>query len=57
MPGNQDFIDAVYGNFPLLIVLISVVTYILLARAFRSLLHAAQGGRAEHHQRRGRVGP
>jgi RND superfamily putative drug exporter len=38
MPGNQDFIDAVYGNFPLLFVLISVVTYLLLARAFRSLL-------------------
>ncbi|MFL5843669.1 MAG: MMPL family transporter [Solirubrobacteraceae bacterium] len=38
MPGNQDFIDAVYGNFPLLIALISIVTYILLARAFRSLL-------------------
>jgi RND superfamily putative drug exporter len=38
MPGNNDFIDAVYGNFPLLIVLISIVTFLLLARAFRSLL-------------------
>jgi RND superfamily putative drug exporter len=38
MPGNQDFIDAVYGNFPLLIALISIVTFLLLARAFRSLL-------------------
>jgi RND superfamily putative drug exporter len=35
---NADFIDAVYGNFPLMIALISIVTFILLARAFRSLL-------------------
>ncbi len=35
---NHDFIDAVYGNFPLMIALIGVVTFILLARAFRSLL-------------------
>jgi RND superfamily putative drug exporter len=38
MPGNNDFIDAVYGNFPLLVLLISIVTFLLLARAFRSLL-------------------
>jgi RND superfamily putative drug exporter len=35
---NDDFIDAVYGNFPLMIALIAIVTFILLARAFRSLL-------------------
>ncbi len=35
---NQDFIDAVYGNFPLMIGLIALVTFVLLARAFRSLL-------------------
>src|SRR5207244_6921456 len=35
---NSDFIDAVYGNFPLMIALIAVITFILLARAFRSLL-------------------
>jgi RND superfamily putative drug exporter len=35
---NTDFIDAVYGNFPLMIALIAIVTFILLARAFRSLL-------------------
>jgi RND superfamily putative drug exporter len=35
---NADFIDAVYGNFPLMIALIAVITFILLARAFRSLL-------------------
>jgi RND superfamily putative drug exporter len=33
-----DFLDAVYSNFPLLIVLISAFTFLLLARAFRSLL-------------------
>jgi RND superfamily putative drug exporter len=35
---NQDFIDAVYGSFPLMVALIAVTTFILLARAFRSLL-------------------
>ena len=35
---NDDFINAVYGNFPLMIVLIALVTFVLLARAFRSLL-------------------
>ena len=35
---NADFIDAVYGSFPLMIALIAITTFILLARAFRSLL-------------------
>jgi RND superfamily putative drug exporter len=35
---NADFISAVYGSFPLMIALIAVVTFVLLARAFRSLL-------------------
>jgi RND superfamily putative drug exporter len=35
---NEDFIDAVYGNFPLMIALIAGITFILLARAFRSLI-------------------
>jgi RND superfamily putative drug exporter len=35
---NSDFINAVYGSFPLMIALIALVTFILLARAFRSLL-------------------
>ncbi|MDQ6915023.1 MAG: MMPL family transporter, partial [Actinomycetota bacterium] len=39
---NDDFIHAVYGNFPLMIALIAVVTFILLARAFRSLLLPAK---------------
>ncbi len=38
MAQNDDFIDAVYGAFPLLILLIAIVTFLLLARAFRSLL-------------------
>jgi RND superfamily putative drug exporter len=37
-PVNADFIDAVYGSFPLMIALIAIATFILLARAFRSLL-------------------
>ncbi|HSP74137.1 MAG TPA: MMPL family transporter [Gaiellaceae bacterium] len=39
---NRDFISAVYGNFPLMIALIAVVTFVLLARAFRSLLLPAK---------------
>jgi RND superfamily putative drug exporter len=39
---NQDFIDAVYGGFPLMIALIAITTFILLARAFRSLLLPAK---------------
>jgi putative drug exporter of the RND superfamily len=35
---NDDFVDAVYGSFPLMIALITITTFILLARAFRSLL-------------------
>ena len=35
---NSDFIDAIYGSFPLILALIGVTTFILLARAFRSLL-------------------
>jgi RND superfamily putative drug exporter len=33
-----DFLHAVYGNFPLMLLIIAVLTYILLVRAFRSLL-------------------
>ena len=35
---SADFLDAVYGNFPLVIALISALTFLLLARAFRSLV-------------------
>jgi putative drug exporter of the RND superfamily len=33
-----DFLHAVYGNFPLVLLIISLLTYVLLVRAFRSLL-------------------
>ena len=36
--GSADFVAAVYGNFPLMVSLVVVITFILLARAFRSLL-------------------
>ncbi|MCW2986149.1 MAG: rane protein, partial [Conexibacter sp.] len=39
---NVDFIHAVYGSFPLMIALIAIITFILLARAFRSLLLPAK---------------
>ena len=39
---NADFIDAVYGSFPVMIALITITTFILLARAFRSLLLPAK---------------
>jgi RND superfamily putative drug exporter len=35
---SSDFVDAVYGNFPLTIGLIVALTFLLLARAFRSLI-------------------
>ena len=41
-PLNADFIDAVYGSFPLMIALISIVTFLLLARAFRSIVLPAK---------------
>ncbi len=39
---NRDFISAVYGSFPVMIALIAIVTFVLLARAFRSLLLPAK---------------
>jgi RND superfamily putative drug exporter len=33
-----DFLHAVYGNFPLMISVIALLTFVLLARAFRSLV-------------------
>jgi putative drug exporter of the RND superfamily len=37
---SSDFVDAVYGKFPLVIGLIAALTFVLLARAFRSLVLA-----------------
>jgi putative drug exporter of the RND superfamily len=39
---NADFINAVYGSFPLMLSLIALVTLVLLTRAFRSVLLAAK---------------
>ncbi|MBM3676514.1 MAG: hypothetical protein FJW96_01320 [Actinobacteria bacterium] len=35
---NRDFVDAVYGNFPYVLAFVLILTFVLLARAFRSLL-------------------
>jgi RND superfamily putative drug exporter len=35
---DSDFVSAIYGSFPEMIALIAVLTFLLLARAFRSLL-------------------
>jgi RND superfamily putative drug exporter len=37
-PGTADFNDAVYGNFVWVVLVICLITYVLLARVFRSLL-------------------
>ena len=37
-----DFDNAVYGDFPLMLALIGIATFLLLARAFRSVLLAAK---------------
>ena len=39
---SSDFVDVVYGKFPLLVALIAGLTFILLARAFRSLVLSLQ---------------
>jgi putative drug exporter of the RND superfamily len=38
----QDWIDSVYASFPIMLGLISLVTFVLLARAFRSLVLPAK---------------
>jgi RND superfamily putative drug exporter len=38
VPGNVDFNDAVYGNFIWVALVIIAITFVLLARAFRSIL-------------------
>jgi putative drug exporter of the RND superfamily len=35
---DRDFVHAVYGNFPLVLAFVIILSYLLLARAFRSLL-------------------
>jgi putative drug exporter of the RND superfamily len=35
---NADFVSAVYGNFPLMVAVLVLLTFLLLARAFRSVL-------------------
>jgi RND superfamily putative drug exporter len=35
---DQDFVHAVYGNFPYVLLFVVLLTYVLLARAFRSLI-------------------
>jgi RND superfamily putative drug exporter len=37
-PEERDFVHAVYGNFPYVLLFVVLVTYMLLARAFRSLV-------------------
>jgi putative drug exporter of the RND superfamily len=39
---NKDFVSAVYGNFPLMLGLIALLTFLLLVRAFRSIVLAAK---------------
>jgi RND superfamily putative drug exporter len=39
---NADFNSAVYGNFPLMLAVIAILTFLLLARTFRSVVLAAK---------------
>ena len=41
-PQSVDFNNAIYGSFPLLLTFVALVTFVVLARAFRSLLLAAK---------------
>ncbi len=36
--GSADFIEKVYGSFPLMLTMIGLITFVLLVRAFRSLI-------------------
>jgi putative drug exporter of the RND superfamily len=38
----NDWVDSVYGSFPLMLGLISLITFVLLARAFRSIVLPAK---------------
>jgi RND superfamily putative drug exporter len=38
----NDWVDSVYGSFPIMLGLISLITFVLLARAFRSLVLPAK---------------
>jgi RND superfamily putative drug exporter len=40
--GNADFEHAVYGGLPWMLLIVSIATFLLLARAFRSLVLAAK---------------
>jgi RND superfamily putative drug exporter len=37
-PEDRDFVHAVYGNFPYVLLFVVLLTFVLLARAFRSLV-------------------
>jgi putative drug exporter of the RND superfamily len=37
-PESRDFVSAVYGKFPFVLLFVLILTYVLLARAFRSLV-------------------
>jgi putative drug exporter of the RND superfamily len=39
---TMDWVDSVYGSFPIMLGLISLITFVLLARAFRSLVLPAK---------------
>ena len=39
-PRSRDFVKAVYGNFPYVLLFVLVLTFVLLMRAFRSVVLA-----------------
>ncbi len=41
-PSQQDFSHSIYGNFPLMLTLIALATFLLLTRAFRSVVLVAK---------------
>ncbi len=41
-PESVEFDNAIYGSFPVLLALVALITFVVLARAFRSLLLAAK---------------
>ena len=48
---DRDFVHAIYGNFPYVLAFVMILTLILLARAFRSIVLRDQGGDPEPRSR------
>ncbi len=54
-PRQQAFTSAVYGNVPLMLFVLAILTFLLLARALRSIILAPKSRGAKHRVARGHL--